>query len=330
MNYFKIYEDFIEYCKTVKIRDRMMKRNKDDKRLNKGYIYSEVHHIIPRSLNGSDDKSNLVRLLPEEHLFIHLLRYKVFNTKEDFLALRYMINGFNNNKFKKSNIFNSINKKIKSAYSYLKQNSAEFRKIHGWQTLDGKNRISKARKGTFPMKDKETGEIVGSFTKEHENFLSGKWVHHSYGKVPVVNKETNEKLYIYSDEYQNNKELYKRRGSDNSGKNNSRYLDVDTFKVFEIYENFCKEIGFIVSYETVKRLYDLNLIKTNIKLIDFTAFRQKEIGGHPSNLLIEKNSEMLNMCRKAYSKEIRLKYLNGYKNPLEYLINKFKEKNVKN
>jgi hypothetical protein len=33
----------------------------------------EVHHILPRSLGGTDDATNLVTLTPREHFFAHLL-----------------------------------------------------------------------------------------------------------------------------------------------------------------------------------------------------------------------------------------------------------------
>jgi hypothetical protein len=40
--------------------------------------YTENHHIIPRCLGGSDDKSNLVRLTPEEHYLAHQLLIKIY------------------------------------------------------------------------------------------------------------------------------------------------------------------------------------------------------------------------------------------------------------
>lgn len=50
MNYTKIYNLIIEKRKVV---------------IPTGYV--EEHHIIPRSLGGSDDKSNLVKLTAKEH-----------------------------------------------------------------------------------------------------------------------------------------------------------------------------------------------------------------------------------------------------------------------
>jgi len=39
--------------------------------------YTEIHHIIPRSFGGSNDKSNLVKLLAREHYIVHLLLPKM-------------------------------------------------------------------------------------------------------------------------------------------------------------------------------------------------------------------------------------------------------------
>lgn len=40
--------------------------------------YSELHHIIPRSLGGSDNKENLVHLSAREHFICHLLLIKIY------------------------------------------------------------------------------------------------------------------------------------------------------------------------------------------------------------------------------------------------------------
>ena len=39
--------------------------------------YTETHHIIPRCLGGSDDKTNLIELNGHEHLVCHLLLRKM-------------------------------------------------------------------------------------------------------------------------------------------------------------------------------------------------------------------------------------------------------------
>lgn len=40
--------------------------------------YTEEHHIIPRSLGGTDDTSNLVKLTAKEHFICHLLLTKMY------------------------------------------------------------------------------------------------------------------------------------------------------------------------------------------------------------------------------------------------------------
>lgn len=39
--------------------------------------YTEVHHVIPRSLNGADTPNNLVRLTYREHFIAHWLLTKI-------------------------------------------------------------------------------------------------------------------------------------------------------------------------------------------------------------------------------------------------------------
>ena len=63
MNYTKHYFALIE---------RSRQRKKD------GYL--EKHHIVPKCMGGTDEKSNLVLLTPEEHYVAHLLLVKIYDT----------------------------------------------------------------------------------------------------------------------------------------------------------------------------------------------------------------------------------------------------------
>lgn len=40
--------------------------------------YTEKHHIVPKCLGGTDDKTNIVSLTPEEHYLAHLLLVKMY------------------------------------------------------------------------------------------------------------------------------------------------------------------------------------------------------------------------------------------------------------
>jgi hypothetical protein len=62
--YHKIYNNIIERAK------------REDRRKGPG-IYYEAHHILPRSLGGTDDKENLVLLTLREHFLCHKLLVKM-------------------------------------------------------------------------------------------------------------------------------------------------------------------------------------------------------------------------------------------------------------
>lgn len=40
--------------------------------------YTERHHIVPKSLGGSNDKSNLIRLTPRQHYIAHWMLWKIY------------------------------------------------------------------------------------------------------------------------------------------------------------------------------------------------------------------------------------------------------------
>jgi hypothetical protein len=66
-NYLKHYN---QLCSTRKLLDRS---KQDD-------VYYEEHHIIPKSLGGSNSADNLVLLTAREHYIAHLLLYNHYKT----------------------------------------------------------------------------------------------------------------------------------------------------------------------------------------------------------------------------------------------------------
>lgn len=50
--------------------------------------YSEKHHVIPKCLGGTDDKSNLVRLTAREHFICHLLLVKMVEGKAKYQMIK--------------------------------------------------------------------------------------------------------------------------------------------------------------------------------------------------------------------------------------------------
>lgn len=64
--------------------------------------YKETHHIKPRSMGGTDDKSNLVQLTAREHFVAHILLAKIYGGNLWFAVLA-MASGSN----RKEKYFNS-------------------------------------------------------------------------------------------------------------------------------------------------------------------------------------------------------------------------------
>lgn len=52
--------------------------------------YHEIHHIIPRSEGGTNDKSNLVNLTAREHYIAHLLLAKIYSDSKMYSAITFM------------------------------------------------------------------------------------------------------------------------------------------------------------------------------------------------------------------------------------------------
>jgi hypothetical protein len=89
MDHQKIYESLIQKAKSEN-RIRLKKTNAN-------YIYYENHHILPKCLNGSDEKINLVLLTAREHFVCHkLLTYIYKGNRKIAMAFHRMT--FNKNR----------------------------------------------------------------------------------------------------------------------------------------------------------------------------------------------------------------------------------------
>lgn len=84
MNYKRIYDDLMQRGQT---------RSKNDG------IYYESHHIYPRCLGGTNEKTNLTLLTPEEHYVAHQLLVKMHPSDHKLLrAATFMSAKRTNNK----------------------------------------------------------------------------------------------------------------------------------------------------------------------------------------------------------------------------------------
>jgi hypothetical protein len=68
------YLKFINYCKNIEFD-----------------FYTETHHIIPRSFNGTNDNNNLIKLGARHHYIAHLLLARATNSPKMIKALHKMV-----------------------------------------------------------------------------------------------------------------------------------------------------------------------------------------------------------------------------------------------
>lgn len=72
--------------------DKIIKRAKN-RQLD---CYTESHHIIPRCMNGKDDKDNLANLTAREHFIAHILLVKIYPNEKGLINAVNMMTVDNN------------------------------------------------------------------------------------------------------------------------------------------------------------------------------------------------------------------------------------------
>jgi len=106
MDYRKIYEDLIESR-----RNRILSES----------TYTENHHIVMKSMGGSDDPENKIRLTPREHFLAHWLLWRIHRNRQTayaFNAFRGFFSGKNHMQHK-VRISSRAYAEAKEAYSIL-------------------------------------------------------------------------------------------------------------------------------------------------------------------------------------------------------------------
>lgn len=180
--------------------------------------YSEKHHIIPKSLGGSDEKDNLVNLTAREHFICHWLLTKIyegeFRTKMIY-ALR-MMKAENPNQQRYNNYITArVYENLKEAYSKLQSErvsginnpmynrpvSDELRAFRSEMNKGNKNpakkeesrrKISEAKTGRKrppfskewleKMAESNRGEKNGMFGKSHNEETRQKMRERAFGR----------------------------------------------------------------------------------------------------------------------------------------------------
>jgi hypothetical protein len=178
------YTFIIEKAKSLS----RLKVNKNES----NYIYLEKHHIIPRSMKGSNDESNLVYLTAYEHFLCHWLLTKMCVRTNHHNKMLYA--------FKM--LYNTRSKNIKHAAEIYESEKEQLSKIgHTEETKKKMSEIAMGHEVTEETRKKLSESISGekhhsygkSFTEEHKANMGRKGEdHHFYGKK--LSKEHRKKI----------------------------------------------------------------------------------------------------------------------------------------
>lgn len=109
--------------------------------------YYESHHIIPKSMGGTNDIENLIKLTPREHFLAHWMLWRIHKNKQMADAFFSMC-GFRNKKRKFST----------SSISYAEAKEAKSNKKGHLVSEETRQKISLASKGNQYMKGKKLSD----------------------------------------------------------------------------------------------------------------------------------------------------------------------------
>ena len=175
MNYEKVYYSIINYALRKEISGQRWKG--DGK-------YYELHHIIPRCLNGIDDKKNLVLLTPREHFICHWLLFKRF--KNDVIIRPKMFKAW----FMMAVNSKTLNRQIISSRYYEKYRSEISNIMHDAQVGEKNSNFGKRW-----FTNRNTG-ISKSFTEApDETWIMGRNLFHGESSKLKIKKQP--KRYYY-------------------------------------------------------------------------------------------------------------------------------------
>jgi len=199
MNYQRIYDEIIERAKL-----RGLNRKKLE-----GYF--ERHHIIPRCMKGTNDKSNLILLTGREHYICHYLLWKLDRSNSSLaLAFHMMIYKKNDLQQRDFKISSKQYEMIRTDVSYNMK-----RRIISEET---KKRMSNSHKGKLPWNSGTKGMSRGwTLVKHHSIDVIEKMRISQTGKILSSdtkhkisnNSPRNKHIRIFNNDYTSITNAYK-------------------------------------------------------------------------------------------------------------------------
>ena len=147
--YYQRYIKFIEFCKTSPKEG-----------------YTESHHIIPKSLGGTDAKQNLVKLTAREHFIAHWMLWKVYRNVQMAMAFNFMrcAPSVNSARYINSKIYETLREELSKVLteSLSGENHPFYGKRHSKET---KEKIARTLTGVKRSKE----SIEKQFTSRTRN-----------------------------------------------------------------------------------------------------------------------------------------------------------------
>lgn len=186
----------------------------------------EHHHILPRSLGGTDNESNLIYITAREHFVCHWLLTKIYPTGEEHWkmlnALRMMRAENKNQQRYHTKITSRVYAKLKEEYSrlqserfsgennpmygdkfyrseegYTRQREAVLGEKNGAKKVESRKKIADSKLGkTRDLFSKEWKEKMSLAKQGKNNNMFGK----SHSKETLEKIREKAKLRTYSDE----------------------------------------------------------------------------------------------------------------------------------
>lgn len=186
MNYKAIYKSFI------------LTRNLND------LVYTEKHHIIPKSLGGSDSNENIIKLTAREHFFAHLLLAKIHGGKM-WAALSYMSKASTKSakNYKCTSHQYEIAKLKDSEYrskKYKGENNPYYGKFHNNKVKEKMRKPRVNKKNLYGRYIEGTGDII-SFVRTYVPFPV---------KIDPTVKNKIESMFLISNDLKKLNEFFRR------------------------------------------------------------------------------------------------------------------------
>lgn len=212
--------------------------------------YSEVHHIVPRSLGGTDVKENLVELTAREHFVCHLLLTKMLdgeNRSKMSYALHCLLAMSRDYQFRYTNCHSKLYEYSKIQFSRA---VSERRKAYvGWHhSEDTKRKIRESNKNKIIPKEQR--QKISASLKGKIPAFKGK--RHSEETLKKISEKTKGLPSAFKGKKHSEEAISKNRESNLKKIYTIKSPTGEIFKIRDL-KGFCSEMD--LPYDTLRKSY---------------------------------------------------------------------------